>query len=64
LTSACTIATDEPSTIVRMATTPTAGCQSHRAAGIATYATRSSAPNAATFVHAAMKPVIGVGAPW
>src|SRR5690606_41966691 len=30
----------------------------------ATCSTRRIAPNAATFVHAAMKPVTAVGAPW
>src|SRR5918912_10353 len=54
----------DPTAIVTMATAHSAGDQSQRAAGTATYATRSSAPNAATLVQAAMKPVTGVGAPW
>src|SRR5882724_4012379 len=64
LTSACTTATTEPNTMVSAATSHTIGSQSQRTPGSATYATRSSAPNAAALVQAAMKPVTGVGAPW
>src|SRR4051812_47471958 len=63
-TSDWTIAMIEPTAIVMIATAQRMGDQSHRASGTATYATRNSAPNAATFVQAAMKPVTGVGAPW
>ena len=53
-----------PTIIVRAAITHIIGRQSQRMPPRATYMTRSSAPNAATLVHAAMKPVTGVGAPW
>jgi hypothetical protein len=64
LTSVCTIAITEPTTMVRIATPHSTGCQSQRADGRATYVIRNSPPKAATLVQAAMKPVTGVGAPW
>ena len=50
--------------MVRIATAQIAGVQSQRDAGDSDVATRRIAPNAATLVQAAMKPVTGVGAPW
>ncbi len=54
--------------MVRMATAQSATSTSCRTAGFSPFAsvnsTRTSAPIAAALVHAAMKPVIGVGAPW
>ena len=58
------IATIAPPSIVTIATAHMTGRQSQRRPGSTTYSRRSSAPNAATFVAAAMKPVTGVGAPW
>lgn len=58
------IATIAPPSIVTMATAHMTGRRSQARPGSATYSRRSSAPNAATFVAAAMKPVTGVGAPW
>ena len=40
------------------------GSMSSRDRSKATYSTRSSPPNAATLVQAAMNAVTGVGAPW
>src|ERR1700736_5690352 len=53
-----------PATIVMIATAHSTGCQSAPKPGSATYRMRSIAPNAAILVAEAMKPVIGVGAPW
>src|SRR5215475_14224836 len=57
-------ASTEPTSMVSTATTPSTSLKSQLAAGKATYTMRSSAPNAAIFVQAAMNAVIGVGAPW
>jgi len=64
LTSVWTSASTEPTTIVRIATPHVRAWKSHSSPGITTYTRRRIAPNAATLVHAAIKPVIGVGAPW
>ena len=53
-----------PTIIVSAAMTYIIGRQSQRMPPSATYMTRSSAPNAATLVQAAMKPVTEVGEPW
>ncbi|CPU38555.1 Uncharacterised protein [Mycobacteroides abscessus] len=50
--------------MVAMDTPHSTGRQSVVIPGSATYSTRSSAPNAAIFVVAAMNAVTGVGAPW
>ena len=53
-----------PTTMVRIATTSITGRQtSSRSRARPTSSTRTSAPNAAILVAAAMKPVTGVGAP-
>src|SRR2546430_7866179 len=54
----------EPTSMVSTAITPMTIRKSQAARSKATYRTRSSPPNAATLVHAAMNAVIGVGAPW
>ncbi len=64
LMSVWVIATIAPPSMVTIATPIMTGRQSQRRPGSTTYSRRSSAPNAATFVAAAMKPVTGVGAPW
>src|SRR5262245_40979361 len=53
-----------PTTIDAIATAHTIGRQSVAVVLNDTYSTRRIAPNAATFVHAAMNAVTGVGAPW
>ncbi len=53
-----------PTAIDAMATAQMIGRQSLCVELNATYSTRRIAPNAATFVHAAMNAVTGVGAPW
>lgn len=64
LMSVCVIATIAPPSIVTIAMAHITGRQSQLRPGRTTYSRRSSAPNAATLVAAAMKPVTGVGAPW
>ena len=51
-------------TIETTAIAHTTPCHSQLEASKATCSTRRIAPNAATLVHAAMKPVTAVGAPW
>jgi hypothetical protein len=53
-----------PTTIVIAAIAQSPSDQSQRLALTPTYVTRRITPNAASLVQAAMKPVIGVGAPW
>ena len=53
-----------PTSMVSTATAPSTGWKSQRTPSNATYSTRSSAPNAATLVQAAISAVTGVGAPW
>jgi hypothetical protein len=50
--------------MVSTAITPSTGVYSQEMPSNAAYSTRSSAPNAATLVQAAISAVIGVGAPW
>ncbi|GAB3359011.1 hypothetical protein GCM10027452_24800 [Micromonospora halotolerans] len=57
-------ASTAPTSMVSTATAPSTGVKSQEAPAKATWKTRSRAPNAATLVQAAMKPVTGVGAPW
>ena len=57
-------ASTAPTSMVSTAIAPSTGVKSQEAPPNATWKTRSSAPNAATLVQAAMKPVTGVGAPW
>ena len=64
LMSVCVRANSVPTIIVSAAMTYIIGRQSQRMPPNATYMTRMRAPNAATLVQAAMKPVTGVGAPW
>lgn len=64
LMSVWVIATIALTSMVTMATPHMTGRQSQRRPGSTTYSRRSRAPNAATLVAAAMKPVTGVGAPW
>ena len=53
-----------PTTIDAIATAQMIGRQSLLVVPNPTNSTRRMAPNAATFVQAAMNAVIGVGAPW
>src|SRR6266511_2682170 len=53
-----------PTAIEVIATAHISGRQSHAVVLNPTYSTRSTAPNAATFVQAAISAVTGVGAPW
>lgn len=56
---------NEPTIIVGAAMTHTMTSQSQRAPGdAADIGQPQERPKAAAFVHAAMKPVTGVGAPW
>ena len=63
-TSVCVSPSTAPITIDTIATAHSTPRHSHRVSPNATNSTRVIAPNAATFVQAAMNAVIGVGAPW
>src|SRR5690242_17817800 len=57
-------ASTAPTIMVSTAIPPSTGRKSHVERSKPTESTRSSPPNAATLVQAAMSAVTGVGAPW
>ena len=64
LTSVCVRPSTAPITIEMIATPQSTPRHSQLVEPNATDSTRRIPPNAATFVHAAMNAVTGVGAPW
>src|ERR1044072_2585405 len=64
LMSVCVRPSTAPMTIDTIATPHSTPRHSHRVDSRPTDSTRRIPPNAATFVHAAMNAVIGVGEPW